>query len=577
MTVSSGNPDQDPAEHVPPPEALSFALVLDLADGGVRLWHRTGQGAWSLAGTAAPDGADFDGEMAAMRAAAAAAGHAEEPALLLLPYDQVLGRPWPADLEPTDGTTVDGWLSNACGVSAEEVVLARLSAEPGATALIAHRQTFAEARSYAESWGFQAGPVTCAEAFGYLRPDGHPPVFEPLAPTSVNAEPAGSAETAPVATAVPAERSSRGRQATLAVVAAALIAAGGLGLHLATKPDGAASDPLYAAAEPEAASLSNLSRPARLAETVFFPDAESPPSLTLELDQLAAAAALPYKPPALFRPPDIIPHTLPRSRRPVPASDKATAAIVGSAPEPVAATTAAPSAPDRGLADIKPVDAGRLSAPADLPDWPDPLPLRIVPAALAIPVEPAVVPRLETVAGSPSSAAAAPTGLAAPLEPPALPEDPAAFLLGLGTEEQEAYPAPIPTRRPTPFEAGLVKLEVPVALAPAPPERPARVPLRPVVETPPTPSTGSTAVGTAPGAARIANRRSGIDLGELALLGVFGLENKRQCLLRLPDGQVRMAHVGDLVGGWQIRAIDRNGIRLSRQGTTRRLAIAGSP
>lgn len=133
---------------------------------------------------------------------------------------------------------------------------------------------------------------------------------------------------------------------------------------------------------------------------------------------------------------------------------------------------------------------------------------------------------------------------------------------------------PLPPARPALAAADRDRSARPSAAMPTPPERPASVPARPaaVARVP-----SRLADPVSPRSAQSASRRSGLALSDLAVLGVFGLDSGRSCLLRLPDGRVRTARVGDTVAGWRINRIDRSAVRMSRDGRTRTVAVGASP
>ncbi|MEM9147847.1 MAG: hypothetical protein AAGC57_16810 [Pseudomonadota bacterium] len=146
-----------------PPIGADAALALELRDHCVTLWHRPPgvvmPGApWQTTGSADPRDPSFAEEMDLLVDAVGVRGR---PALLLLPPEQVLEHELPAAITTLAAADVAAWLDDAVGLPLEEVVLAAASRSVGGAwpCLMAHYGTFEEARSYAQAWGVQAGPV----------------------------------------------------------------------------------------------------------------------------------------------------------------------------------------------------------------------------------------------------------------------------------------------------------------------------------------------------------------------------------------------------------------------------------
>ncbi|MBB5515905.1 Tfp pilus assembly protein PilP [Rubricella aquisinus] len=69
--------------------------------------------------------------------------------------------------------------------------------------------------------------------------------------------------------------------------------------------------------------------------------------------------------------------------------------------------------------------------------------------------------------------------------------------------------------------------------------------------------------------------RERLDMSDMALIGVFGLEENRRALLRLATGDFVRVAQGGVVDGWRVIAIGDDSIRLLRGGETKVLNIPG--
>jgi len=318
------------------------------AIAALRAWAARPEHAASGLGhpTDSPDDAPLD---SASDAASDAARDAPVPARLLLPPEQILARQYTLDpdVRGRAGTLISAARRLAEDTGHDPSALAIAVSPPGpdgrATVLAAPRETWEEARSYAERWGFEPRAVSTwagAEAFG---PDG--PCLEPL-PEDALARPARAAAPAGAARRPPAF-GAPGRMVALG--AGALILCGAV----------------MAAFWPE--SGPPLSEPAIASADARPPDAPS---------TVAAHATASEMPGGR---PDPVPLAEPPARQ---APDAARAGPP--TPEPVAATEAPPAPADRMADRRAPSDGARpSSALNDSP--PGPL------AGLA-PPEPAAAP-----------------------------------------------------------------------------------------------------------------------------------------------------------------------------------------
>ncbi|MCP5085724.1 MAG: pilus assembly protein PilP [Rhodobacteraceae bacterium] len=75
--------------------------------------------------------------------------------------------------------------------------------------------------------------------------------------------------------------------------------------------------------------------------------------------------------------------------------------------------------------------------------------------------------------------------------------------------------------------------------------------------------------------AKLATQEDVLPLGELALIGTFGTEEKPGALLFLPQGRAIRAQVGDRTVAGKVVGIDQGSVTLQRRGKTVRLSMPG--
>ena len=63
---------------------------------------------------------------------------------------------------------------------------------------------------------------------------------------------------------------------------------------------------------------------------------------------------------------------------------------------------------------------------------------------------------------------------------------------------------------------------------------------------------------------RAANAEHQIPLDQMTLIGIFGTDETRRALLRLPNGDFQPIARGTVVDGWRVLTIDRAAVRISR-------------
>lgn len=132
-------------------------------------------------------------------------------------------------------------------------------------------------------------------------------------------------------------------------------------------------------------------------------------------------------------------------------------------------------------------------------------------------------------------------------------------ILSAGALIAGAAAADAPASAPAPLpRAGLI--DMPGALAvrrsPKPTERPKP---RSVASTSPVKVTNSRSIW------RAATQPDEMKLGELSLVGVFGVRARREALLRLKTGEMRRVAEGDRIGDWRIARIDAAEVTLRRR------------
>ncbi len=62
----------------------------------------------------------------------------------------------------------------------------------------------------------------------------------------------------------------------------------------------------------------------------------------------------------------------------------------------------------------------------------------------------------------------------------------------------------------------------------------------------------------------------------LSLLGLFGVENDLQAMVRLPSGRVKTIKTGSRLGQSRVLGIDPDGIVLEKSGRSSRIEMPGS-
>ena len=70
-----------------------------------------------------------------------------------------------------------------------------------------------------------------------------------------------------------------------------------------------------------------------------------------------------------------------------------------------------------------------------------------------------------------------------------------------------------------------------------------------------------------------AARRTGLSLDETSLIGIIDAKTGREALVRLPNGSFRKVSRGDEIEGWRVSSINREAVRLTRQGQNRTLLL----
>lgn len=73
-----------------------------------------------------------------------------------------------------------------------------------------------------------------------------------------------------------------------------------------------------------------------------------------------------------------------------------------------------------------------------------------------------------------------------------------------------------------------------------------------------------------------ATQRGKLQRNAIAVLGVFGPQDKLQALVRLSNGRVKKVKSGERIASGQIVAIDKDGLVLRQSGQNRRIDIPGS-
>jgi len=86
----------------------------------------------------------------------------------------------------------------------------------------------------------------------------------------------------------------------------------------------------------------------------------------------------------------------------------------------------------------------------------------------------------------------------------------------------------------------------------------------------------NTADRTSAKVAGLATQDNAVNRSNLSLLGVYGPEESLTALVRLPSGRTRKVTRGSRLSSARVVAIDAQGVVLSAQGETRRLAMPGS-
>lgn len=76
--------------------------------------------------------------------------------------------------------------------------------------------------------------------------------------------------------------------------------------------------------------------------------------------------------------------------------------------------------------------------------------------------------------------------------------------------------------------------------------------------------------------AKAATQKSTIELGELALIGTFGTEQRRSALVRHSSGRIVKVTMGERVSGRKVVAIDKGILYLQTSGGTRKLEMPAS-
>jgi hypothetical protein len=73
--------------------------------------------------------------------------------------------------------------------------------------------------------------------------------------------------------------------------------------------------------------------------------------------------------------------------------------------------------------------------------------------------------------------------------------------------------------------------------------------------------------------ARVATLTDAIDLGDLALVGIFGKSSSRYAMLRTSQGKITKVQTGQKVSGWTVSAIAEDGVRIQKRSKTRVLRL----
>jgi len=272
-----------------------------------------------------------------------------------------------------------------------------------------------------------------------------------------------------------------------------------------------------------------------------------PASVKRAAAEAAAEAAAPPGDPALARY-----HPKPR-----PASVSAAAAAATSAPAPATPPEAVPP-PEAA----PPSDDGALLAPGLSTRTaavlqrahPKPRPASVSTAAQSIPETPEAVVQTAAAAFPEASAAS----LSTSRRPMTRPRNFTASVDRALAAAIAAEPPPpqVVAAAAAPVEpVAPVKPQKPVRAKPSPPPEPTVVP-GPDVETGEVESRGVTLrQPTVASVAKQATERNALDLGEIALIGLYGTPNNRRALVRMPNGRFVKLGVGDRLDGGRVTAI----------------------
>lgn len=210
--------------------------------------------------------------------------------------------------------------------------------------------------------------------------------------------------------------------------------------------------------------------------------------------------------------------------------------------------------------------ASQLPAPNGAPPLADTRPMRRPTAAAspALPPTPVIAGTAATGSRPLPRPAARSAQVVASLDPAS---PPAASLATPPSLPPLARPAPVAAR--------------PAAKKPAPPvvrgPSSAPVPQSPPRQATPAPVRQKVVVARAPVAtpkpaapsltlASAATQKVGLSRNSVSLIGVFGGEDGRHALLRLPNGSVQRVSAGDSVQGVQVAAVGTDSVRLSGRG-----------
>ena len=83
-------------------------------------------------------------------------------------------------------------------------------------------------------------------------------------------------------------------------------------------------------------------------------------------------------------------------------------------------------------------------------------------------------------------------------------------------------------------------------------------------------------IPTSASVARQATEDTSLRLSKLNLIGVYGTDNDRRALIRLPSGRFVKVQVGDRVDGGQVSAIGEDNLRYTKGGRNLRLSLPPS-